>query len=151
MARNSMTVTVRIDGARQVLQAFRGLPREADQALRDASGKLAATLAVRVQGAARSDSRQAALMGPTVRVVRDRLPAIVIGGSTRVGRKRKPAYKILFGSEFGSNRLKQFRPHLGSHSYWALRTISENEKTMSAEWNRAADRVVRAFGSGGPR
>jgi hypothetical protein len=141
-----LTVTVRVDGARETLAALRRLPRQADQELRDASMRIAQLLASRIQAAARGDSRQSALIAPTVRIRRELLPTVVAGGAVRVGRRRKPAYKILFGSEFGSNRLPQFRPHLGRGSYWFFRTVEDNETAMGRQWRQAADAVVRSFG-----
>ena len=112
MAKTALTVNMPIEGARETLRAFRKLPKEASQELRERSLKLSETLANRARQAARSDSPQAALMAPTIKARRDRLPSIQVGGSKRVGRNRKPAYKILFGSEFGSNTLRQSRlPH----------------------------------------
>lgn len=143
--KKGLVVTLRIEGARETLRAFKSLPKEADAALRDASQRIAQTLAGRIKTAARSEGRQAALLASTVKARRDRLPAVVAGGVKRVGRNRKPAYKLLFGSEFGSNRLKQFKPHLGRGSYWFFRTVEDGQSDLSRQWSKAADEVARAF------
>ena len=149
MGKTGLTVGVHIEGLTQTMAAFRRLPKEASDALRNRSLEIAEALAGKVAAAARTDSGQSALMAPTVKAVRDRIPAITAGGAKKVGRNRKPAYKILFGSEFGAMSLPQFRPHLGQGSYWMFRTVAANESEISRTWLKAADDVVRAFGEGG--
>ena len=149
MASKGLVVTVQVDGARETLAAFRALPKDANNELRDASLKLATVLAGRAQTSARAEGRQGRILAPTVKARRDRLPVIEAGGTKRIGRNRKPAWKLLFGSEFGSNRLRQFKPHLGSGSYWFFRTIEDNQAYTDQEWRRAADAVIRAFSAGG--
>lgn len=146
--KQQLTIGIRIDGARETLAAFRRLPREASEALRIRSGELATALAAKVAGAARSDSPQSALMVPTVKPRRDRIPVIEAGGSTRVGSRRTPAFNILFGSEFGSRQYRQFRPHLGRDSYWMFATVDENEAQIAAAWELVVEDIRREFGSG---
>ncbi|MEQ4301594.1 hypothetical protein ABNF97_09405 [Plantactinospora sp. B6F1] len=145
MAKSSLVVTLRLDGAQAVLRSFRDLPKDANDELRAASLALAETLAPKVAAAGRAEGRQAALLAKTVRAQRDRVPVIVAGGTRRLGSNRKPAFKLLFGSEFGSNFYRQFRPHLGSGSYWIFRTVDNNQQLISDEWNKAADRIVRKW------
>lgn len=146
MAGNGLVVRVRITGVRETLRACRELPDDAQRELRDRSKALAESLAVQIRAAAVSDSGQSALMAPTVRARRDRVPVIVAGGPKRVGRNRKPAHKILFGSEFGSNALRQFRPHRGASSYWFFRTVEDNSARIDREWNAAASDVLARWG-----
>jgi hypothetical protein len=146
MARQeTLTVKLHISGARETLAAFRQLPKEASTSLREQSLRLATLLAGKVAGAARADTPQSALMAPTVKAVRDRIPAITAGGTSRVGRNQKPAYRILFGSEFGARTLRQYRPHVGRGSYWMFRTVEANQATIAAAWSRVADDIVRSF------
>ena len=141
----ALTVRVEIEGAEETLRAFRRLPKDASAALRDRSMELAQTLAVKVAGAGNTDTPQSALVAVTVRARRDRIPVIVAGGAKRVGSRRKPAFKILFGSEFGSNHLPQFRPHQGKHSYWFFDEVYRSQSEIAAAWGKAADDVVRSF------
>jgi hypothetical protein len=150
----ALTIKLHILGVRETLAAFRKLPKEASNSLREQSMRLAASLAQHVAGApparggaaaARADSPQSALMAPTVKAIRDRVPAISAGGTSRVGRNQKPAFKILFGSEFGARRYKQFRPHLGTGSYWMFRTVQHNEAELSAAWGRVAAAIAESF------
>lgn len=145
----TLTITVSTPGLRGTLAAFQRLPKSASDALRDQSLELARTLAVKVAAAGRADSPQSALMAPTVVARRDRVPVIVAGGTRRVGSRRKPAYKILFGSEFGSTHLPQFRPHLGRGSYWFFETVYDSQPQIMAAWNAAADTIVSDWSKGG--
>lgn len=164
MARGTgLTVKVRITGVRATLAAFRELPDDANAELRTRSKALAETLAVQVRGAAVADGPQSAMLAPTVKAGRDRVPVITAGGSRKVGRNRKPAGALLFASEFGMsgqsgwyNRPpyrgssgRQWHAHAGRGSYWFFRTVEDNSARIDREWNAAADAIVRAWGRGG--
>ena len=149
MASKSLTVNVTVTGARETLAAFNRMPREANDSLRDRNTELAVTLASRVASAARGDSRQSALMAPTVKARRDRIPSIQAGGTSRVGSRQVPAYKILFGSEFGARVLRQYRPHVGRGSYWMFKTVEENQPEIAAAWERVVADIRRTFETGG--
>lgn len=163
MARESLAVHINVSGVRQTLKAFARLPKEASDQLRDRSLAISQDLAAPVARAATARGGQAALMAPTVKATRDRVPAITAGGSTRVGRHRTPAHALLFASEFGMNKRsgwyaaaqyaassgRQYPPHLGSHSYWFFTTVSDHETRIAREWSQAADAIVRAFARGG--
>ncbi|MEV6693367.1 hypothetical protein AB0M35_18045 [Micromonospora sp. NPDC051196] len=136
---------MRVDGVWGVLRALSRVPSEADRQLQATGYRLAAALSGRVAGAARSDSRQSALMAGTVRAVGGE---IVAGGSARVGRRGTPAYKILFGSEYGARVLPQFRPHRGSGSYWMWAEILRSKAEIDRESADGAERVVRAIDRG---
>lgn len=149
MAKDSLTVNMTVVGARETLAAFRRLPREASDSLRERSTQLAVALASHVAGAARGDSAQSALMAPTVKARRDRIPSIQAGGTTRVGSNRVPAYKILFGSEFGARTLAQYRPHVGRGSYWLFRAVEERETEIATAWELVVEDIRRSFERGG--
>lgn len=136
--------SVEVIGAAEILRAFRELPKEASDQLRDRSQQLAGELAQDIAAAARAEGRQAALMAPTVKAKRDRVPVVTAGGAKRVGRRRVSAGKLLFGSEFGSN-LRQFRPHLSGGSYWFYRTVDTRDSQIYAEWLKAADALIQAY------
>lgn len=124
MARQAFTVNIHVEGGRQTLAAFRRLPKQASSELRDATLKLSASLARKVEAAARSEGGQAALMALTVKALRDRVLALSAGGSKRVGSRRVPAWKLLFASEFGMNR----RSGWYAHSRYASSTRSEERR-----------------------
>lgn len=163
MGKTALTVNVRIDGARETLAAFRQMGKDAEGKLRDAAQSIADSLAASAQAAARAEGGQAALMAPTVKAIRDRVPVVQVGGTRRVGRRRAPAYGLLFGSEFGMNRRSgwyaasryrssigaQFKPHRGIRGYWFFPLVESEQDRIAAAWTRAADELVREFGRGG--
>lgn len=149
----SIRLTMRIDGAQATLAAFRDLPKEASDELREKSLELSDLMARWLQGAGSAEGRQAALLAGTVKAKRDRLPYVMVGGTKRIGRAwpgagRAPAYQLLFGSEFGSSRGHGFKPHRGRAGYWIFPTVEAEESTISRKWNEAADEVVAKFTSG---
>lgn len=148
MASQALTIRLRITGAKQTLAAFRGMPKEASQSLRERTLALSETLAQAARAAAASEGRQAPLLAPTVKAKRDRVPAIEAGGSKRVGSRKAPAFKLLFGSEFGS-ALRQFKPHRGRQGYWFFPTVEREQDTIAAAWQEVADDVIRVFSQGG--
>lgn len=141
-------VTVRVDGLHGTVNALRRIPGQSEEEIREAHQRIARFIAAAAAASARSDSRQSALMVPTVRVAGGGIPQVVAGGSALVGRRHKPASKILFGSEFGSDQYPQFRPHLGRGSYWFFRTIEDQAGRIAAEHDRAAGRLVDDFDKG---
>lgn len=149
-----LRIDMRVDGARETLEAFRGLPKEASEQLRVASLRLAELLAQRVAAAGQSEGRQAALLVSTVKPRRDRIPSISVGGTRAVGhpwpkRGRAKAFELLFGSEFGSSSGHGFKPHRGQRGYWIWPTIEANQAAISQEWLAAADAIIADFTDGG--
>lgn len=149
----SMSLTIRIDGAQATLKAFRDLPKDASDELRDASLELAEKMAGWVRAAGNAQGRQASLLTGTVKAKRDRLPYMVVGGTQRIGHAwpgagRAPAYALLFGSEFGSSRGHGFLGHRGKAGYWIFPTIEAHEGDIAREWQQAADKVIEKFGEG---
>ncbi|MBF8189124.1 hypothetical protein ITP53_26010 [Nonomuraea sp. K274] len=149
MAKDSLTIKVRITGVRETLKAFKDLPEDASTELREGTLALSQLLAKKVEAAGRSDSPQSALVAGTVRARKDRVPVIVAGGPKKVGSRRTPARKILFGSEFGATTLKQFRPHVGNGSYWFFQTVEAHQHEIDSAWNKVAGDIARKFGGDG--
>jgi len=142
--------TIRIEvtnrDVRRILKAFRDLPKDASDELRDANQRIADALAAKVAAAATASDAQSALMAQTVQSRRDRVPVVVAGGRQKVGSRRTPAYKILYGSEFGATYWRQFRPHRGAASYWLFRTVRENEDDTVTDWAHVAEAIARKWG-----
>jgi hypothetical protein len=150
VAKTGLTITIKIDGATETLRAFRDLPKDATNRLRDKAGEIADALRPAVEAAARTDtSPQSKLVAGTVKVKRDRIPALVAGGTKRLGVNRVPAYKLLFGSEFGSVRYKQFNKlHQGQEGSWFFPVVEREAARISAAWNEAADEIIAEFSGG---
>ena len=148
MARNSITVRIQADGVNEVLRAFRELPENAQDELRDEARKLAELLARKIRADGSTDEApQSPIVASTVNVVDGRfLPTIEVGGTRRIGRRHVPAYRLLFGSVFGSNAYQQFhRPHNGQVGYWVYPTVERNGTEIVKAWNQAAENIARKF------
>lgn len=142
--KRTITVTVRITNLRETLKKFNNLPKDADKDMRAASLSIAGVLAVDIRTSARANA-QSALMVPSIRAQRDRVPTVVAGGTRRVGSNRVPAFKVLFGAEFGSHSLAQFRPFDGT-GYFFFPTVEEKRGYIDREYNEAADEVLKKWG-----
>lgn len=145
---SALTLTVRIDGARDYLAALNAFGRDANKVIRDKAGEIAETIARQVIVAGMVEGRQAAIVAPTTRVKRDRVPVVEVGGSKRIGRRRKPAYKLLFGSEFGGTELRQYKAHRGREGYWIFPTVERNEDRVERMWLDAADELLAELRAG---
>ena len=151
-----ITVRVRISGARETLAAFRDLPKDASDELREANKQISDELADKIRSAAGGSDEQSALMVRSIRATRDRVPSVTAGGNRRVGKQSRKssgqdytrASDILFGANFGASTLRQFRPHTGAgeDDYWFFRTVEANEERIAGEWGDAADRVLTKWG-----
>lgn len=157
-----LDLTVRIEGANGTLRAFRDLPKEASDALRDKAQELSKLMARWVSDAGQSEGAQAALLAGTVVAKRDRLPYIAVGGTKRIGHAwpgagKAPAWRLLFGSEFGHSGAggrgkgsgdfapHGFKPHRGREGYWIFPTVERHEADISKAWQEAADEVIERF------
>lgn len=145
--RAPLVVNVKIDGLRETLRAFRDLPKDASDELRDEAGKIAADMAGWISHAATADSRQSALVAGTVKVRRDRVPVVEIGGAARVGtgsgKQKGRAYQILFGANFGARSFPQFRSWAGvGQDYFVFTQIEAHEREIEDRYLDAADRII---------
>lgn len=159
MAKTALVFTVRIDGVRATLRAFRDLPKDASVALKRRTGELSDMLAARIAAAARVEGSQAAAIAKTVKSRKDRVPSVQAGGSTKFGRHRSAAWEVLAGSEFGMNRRsgwyaaeryagstgRQFKPHRGRQSYWFFDAVDDNTGEINSAWLKVADDVLSEF------
>lgn len=147
MAKRSITVIIRVPGAREIIRAYNQLPEDAQAEMKAASLSIAGVVASDIKTAARGNP-QSALMVPTIRAKNEGVPTIVAGGERRVGRNKKPAYKVLFGSEFGSHSLKQYRA-FNKDGYWFFATFDKKRGYIADEYIAAADEVLAKWGRGG--
>lgn len=140
-----MRANVRVEGVDEAVRAFRRLPKVAKQSLSERTKALSEVLAASARRAGQADSAQSALVAGLVKARKGQTPFIAGGGSKRVGRNRVPAYKVIFGSEFGSNRLAQFRPHRGKLGYWLFPTVEREKAKITKAWLDVADDVAKDF------
>lgn len=145
----ALTVRLQIAGIRETIQKFKDLPKDANNELRDATEEVSKDLAEKIASEARRDSKQSALIAPTVKAKRDRVPVVEAGGTKRVGSRRVPAYKILFGANFGATYLRQFRPHRpgGTDDYFFYSEVEANQSDIADRWTNSADRILQKWGT----
>lgn len=141
--KRTLTITIRISGLRETVRAFRKWPDDAITEIRAASLSIAGFVATKIRGAARLNP-QSALIAPTVRAMKDRLPVIVAGGNRRVGSNRVPVYKVLFGAEFGAVTLAQFRA-FNSGGYFFFVTVDREADYIQREYLGAVDEINRKW------
>lgn len=91
---------------------------------------------------------QAQRVANSIKPVRDRVPYARIGGRTG-GRASGGAYsgELLYGSEFGSNRFRQFparspRSGRGNAGWWIYPTLRRFQPEITAQWKRAVMKVL---------
>lgn len=150
-----IAVRVRIEGARETIAAFRKLPKDATVALRDANQTISERLAVKIRSAAETANGQSALVAPTVKAKRDRIPSVQAGGKKRAGKQsrrskgQKPTTvsDLIYGSNFGANFLSQF-PKPTEPDHWFFDTVESNQPLIESEWLKAVDDVLGKWGSG---
>lgn len=151
-----IVVRVRITGAREMLRAFRRLPKDANKELRDANLEISRDLAGKIRAAATASPRQGPAVAPSVRAGRDRIPNVQAGGGRRAGKQTRrsrgqrptTAGDLVFGANFGATYLKQFPGHnggAGSDDYFFFTTVEDNMPSIAAEWTEAAERVLEKW------
>jgi len=160
MAKRALTVNVRIDGIREILKAFNRMPKDAKNALRDASATIARKVADKARSAGQGLDAQSAAVASTVKVARDRVPAVQAGGAARITKSRVPAHRLLFGSEFGADGKfgwygkpkyegspgRQFSPHQGQQGRWFFPSVEAEQATIAREWGQAVDEIIDKWG-----
>lgn len=139
-----------IEGLSATLRAFRELPNDASAEIRDEAGAIATDMVGWVASGARAESRTAARVAGTAKVLRDRVPAMSIGGASKVGtgtgRQKGRAYQLLFGANFGARTYPQFRRWAGKgNDYFVFRQIEAHEREIESRYLDAADRVIRKW------
>jgi hypothetical protein len=129
---------------------LRGLPRDLNRKIRDASGQIAADELPRLQDAAQGDPLSE-IIAQGLAVRRDRAPAIRAGGNATVaaladGRSKLPTFgDLFFGAEFGGQgrpTTRQFRPHRGRAGYWLYPQLRDDAPRMLEDWTGVIDDLI---------
>jgi hypothetical protein len=98
----------------------------------------------------------ARLVAPSVKVGRDRVPAVKMGGSTRLpprnGKPRKGGRQtvgdVWAGAEFGGGaraRTRQFRPHRGTVGYFLWPAVRQDSDRIQRTYSAALDDALQAI------
>ncbi len=132
-------------------KALAKLPKEASAELRTAAKEIASDIAGEAAGKARGQGGLAALVAPTIRAVRDRVPVIKMGSARKLptsggdwerGRSgsRQTIGDVIWGAEFGGGArdvTRQFLPHKGQTGYFLWPTVRDNSDEMQDRYSEA--------------
>ena len=138
-------------------RALRKLPKEASAELRTAAKAIAADVAKEAQERAKGQGGLAALVAPSIRAARDRVPVIKMGSAAKLpssgndwerGRsgKGQTIGDVIWGAEFGGGKWErtagggstlQFLPHKGQQGYFLWPAVRANSDDMQERYSQA--------------
>lgn len=129
-----------IEGLNQVLRAFKALPKEASAELRQASQAVASQHMMPAwQEAARSGAGPwGEVIANSVKVRRDRVPAVQIGGNRKAFSGGATATMVRYPSDSGQKR-DSFAPF--EQTNW-ISNVRGYQGPALQEWAQAVDRIV---------
>lgn len=137
-------------------KALRKLPKDATVRLRDASQEVADRVAQEARQEAAAQGGIAALVGPTIRSRRDRVPKIAMGSSAKLpdsgsdwshGREgdRQTVGDVMWGAEFGALEHLQFQPWRGNDEgagYFLWPAVRDNSDWIDERYGEALDDAI---------
>jgi len=152
MAKTSKDFDLYVEGLNEVLRAFRALPKEAAKELRESSVQIAEKYMV-------PSWKEAALgagpWGPkiaeSVKVKRDRIPAVQIGGNKKVFSGGASATMVRYPSDKGdqARAAKGARNRMPAAFRSGTDWISQARRGYASEaiveWGHAVDRIVKKW------
>lgn len=129
-----------VEGLNGLLRAFRNLPKEASAELRQASQAVASQHMVPAwQEAARSGAGPwGEVIANSVKVRRDRVPAVQIGGNRKAFSGGATATMVRYPSDSGQKR-DSFAPF--ERTDW-ISNVRSYQGPALQEWAQAVDRIV---------
>jgi hypothetical protein len=133
-----------VEGLNDVLRAFKALPKEASNELRQASNVIAAQHMVPAwQNAALFYAGPwGQVIADSVKVKRDRVPAVQIGGNRKVLSGGGTATMVRYPSSTGEGK-DSFAPF--ERTEWLTKTRAYAPAAIR-EWGAAVDRIVAKWG-----
>lgn len=157
-----MPRTYTYDRVEGLNRALRSISKEASVQLRDASGRIAKRVASDAARSAREQGGAAALVAPTIRAGRDRVPLVRMGSAKRLpprnGKPRRGSHQtigdIIWGAEFGGGArpaTRQFRPWLGSGrgaGYFLWPAVRDDHDWIGDEYGDALVAAIDASARG---
>jgi hypothetical protein len=153
VARAATAVSIDVQGLDETLAAIQTLERDfarpaANRQLRDGAGTCAGRLGDELRhSAASSGVPVAPRVASSIRVKRDRIPAVEIGGGQAVGRTGGLASDLVWGSEQGP---KGEVNHFGvppSSGYWIAPAVERFGSSGAVDvYRRACADVIKAAG-----
>lgn len=129
-----------VEGLNSLLRAFRSLPKEASAELRQASQAIASQhMAPAWQEAARNGAGPwGDVIANSVKVRRDRVPAVQIGGNRKAFSGGATATMVRYPSDSGQKR-DSFAPF--ERTDW-ISSVRSYQGPALQEWAQAVDRIV---------
>ena len=133
-----------VDGLNDVLRAFKALPKEASAELRKSSMEIADRhMAPAWKNAALYYAGPwGQVIADSVKVKRDRVPAVSIGGNRKVLSGGGTATMVRWPSDTGQGR-ESFAPF--EQTNW-ISNVRAYQPAALREWGQAVDRIVRKWG-----
>ena len=133
-----------VDGLNDVLRAFKALPKEASAELRKSSMEIADR---HMSPAWRNAALYYAgpwgqVIADSVKVKRDRVPAVQIGGNRKVLSGGGTATMVRWPSDTGQGR-ESFAPF--EQTNW-ISNVRGYQPAALREWGEAVDRIVNKWG-----
>jgi hypothetical protein len=143
------TSEVRIEGLNELLRALNKLPKEAKDELRDASQRIADNLMVPAwQEAARQAGPWGDRISESVRVKRDRIPAVQMGYQRKAFSGGASTNTVRYPSSEGpTGTAPQALSAFGSPTHWLAQSGSYKQQALD-EWGNAVERIVADFNNG---
>jgi hypothetical protein len=136
---------VRIEGLGRLMRALRELPKEAQAEMRDEAAKIAeAHMAPAWRAAAGEAGPWGERIGSSVRVRRDRIPAVQIGYARRAFSGGASTSMIRYPSHKGPDRGAMF-----TATSWMSGVKRRYIAQAMGDWGESIDRVVRRWNTGG--
>jgi hypothetical protein len=133
-----------VDGLNDVLRAFKALPKEASAELRKSSMEIADRhMAPAWRNAAVYYAGPwGQVIADSVKVKRDRVPAVTIGGNRKVLSGGGSATMVRYPSDTGEGR-ESFAPF--EQTNW-ISNVRGYQPDALREWGAAVDRIVSKWG-----
>lgn len=146
-----MTKTTTYKTVAGLNKALARLPKEASAQLRTASKDIAGDIADEAADRARGQGGLAALVAPTIRATRDRVPKVLMGSARKLpeegsdwthgrGGSRQTIGDVIWGAEFGGGARAstvQFLPHKGRSGYFLWPTVRDRSDETQARYSEA--------------
>ena len=170
MAETKQTIKYQPDMAqfRGLLKALSQMGKEVNDELKNDVQSISMWTAGEIKQAAFAHPfmpKQAAIIAPTVKGNRDRLPNVTIGGSRGRASGGANAGQLLFGNEFGGERNAfgnktafpnggyRFPPRServgrGNAGYWIFPTLKALQPELTKRWKTAVEKVFENWNKG---
>lgn len=163
MAKSSNTtpfaVGAQVDGLNGVFKALRGIDKEANNAIKTETQKIADMMSKEIAAAGRKLGKRNAHVADSFRAARERTPVVKGGAASRMPVSRSGvgprASDLVFGMEFGANqsgpngfRFPERTPQRGrgSEGYWIFPTARRQQRRVVEMWGQALEKVAKEWG-----